>query len=124
MIDDPVARIRAFSLAFPEAAEKISWGTVPTFRVRDKIFVMVQDDHHGSGHLALWCKAKPGVQEMLVESQPERFFRPPYVGHNGWVGARLDIDLTPDGWDEIEELIEDSYRMTAPKRVLALLDRR
>ncbi len=124
MIDDPVARIRAFSLALPQATEKTSWGTVPTFRVRDKIFVMIQDDHHGSGHHALWCKAKPGVQEMLVESRPERFFRPPYVGHNGWIGARLDVDITPDGWDEIEDLIEDAYRMTAPKRVLALLDGR
>jgi hypothetical protein len=108
MFDDPAGRVRAVSLAFPEASEKTSWGTVPTFRVRDKIFVMIQDDHHGGGRLALWCKAKPGVQEMLIASQPDRFFRPPYVGHISWVGIHLDVDLTPDSWEEIEDLIIDT----------------
>jgi hypothetical protein len=61
------------------------------------------------------------VQEALVASDPARYFVPAYVGHKGWVGARLDVD---QDWDEMTELIEDSYRMIAPKRLAALLDRR
>lgn len=122
MIDDPVGRIRRRCLAFPEAAEKISWGVIPIFRVRDTIVAQVEDNHHTSQRLALWCKAKPGVQEMLVESYPDRFFRPRYVARLGWIGIHLDIALTPDQWDEIEDLIEDAYRLTVPKRLLGTLD--
>lgn len=64
-------------------------------------------------------KAPPGVQQALVGSDPVRFFVPAYVGHKGWVGARLDVE---QDWDEIAELIEDSYRLIAPKRLCALLD--
>lgn len=124
MTDDPIERIRAVCLAFPEASEKTSWGTIPTFRVRDKIFAQVEDNHHNSGRLALWCKAKPGMQALLVESQTGRFFRPPYVAHLGWIGIHLDFVLTSDQWDEIDDLIDDAYRLTAPKRILAALDGR
>ena len=78
-----------------------------------------QEDTDGDGRLALWCPAAPGVQEAMVTEEPERFFRPPYVGPSGWLGVRLDID--PD-WDEIAGIIEDSYRKVAPKRLAALLD--
>jgi predicted DNA-binding protein (MmcQ/YjbR family) len=104
-------------LALPEAIEKETWGD-PTFRVRDKIFAMQRT---GDGRNSVWCKAPPGVQELLVGSAPEQFFVPPYVGHNGWVGVRLDIDID---WDEVADIIEASYRMTAPKRLITLLDRR
>jgi hypothetical protein len=70
----------------------------------------------------MWCKAPPGVQELLVGAAAERFFVPPYVGHHGWIGAWLDeVELD---WDELGDLIEESYRMTAPKRLSALLDAR
>ncbi len=124
MNDGPIGRIRAVCLAFPEATEKTSWATIPTFRVRDKIFAQIEDNHHDSGRLALWCNAKPGMQAQLVESQPERFFRPPYVAHLGWIGIHLDIALDPEQWDEIDDLIDDAYRLTAPKRLLATLDDR
>ena len=114
---DPIARIRAICLAFPEAVEKPFGGhTAPSFRVCDKLFVTTYED--GS---AMTCKAPPGVQQALVGSAPDRFFVPPYVGHKGWIGVRLDVE---QDWKEIAELIEDSYRMTAPKRLSALLDRR
>ena len=122
MSPDPIERIRAFSLSYPESSEKEAWGT-PTFRVRDKLFAQVEDNHHNSGRLALWCKAKPGIQELLVESRPGLFFQPPYVAHLGWVGILLRPDPSPEDWEEIEDLIDDAYRMTAPKRVLALLDK-
>lgn len=115
---DPVQRLRELCLALPEATEKEAWGT-PTFRVREKIFAMVDDHHHGQERLAVWCKAPPGVQEILINADPKHYFRPPYVGPNGWVGVRIDL---PIDWAEIEDLVTQSYRMTAPKRLLALLD--
>jgi predicted DNA-binding protein (MmcQ/YjbR family) len=67
----------------------------------------------------MWCKAPAGVQDILVNSNPKRFFVPPYVSHHGWVGVWLDIELD---WDEIADLVEESYRMTASKRLKAQLD--
>lgn len=115
--ENVVARLRDICLSFPEVAEKPFGGhTAPSFRIRDKLFVMTSEDG-----LSMMFKAGPGVQEALVASHPERFFVPAYVGHKGWVGARLDVD---HDWDEIAELVEDSYRMIAPKRLAALLDQR
>jgi len=93
-----LARIRKTCLALPEMSERLSHGA-PTFFVRDKrAFLMVMTDHHGDGRFAIWCAAGEGVQEMLVEADSERFFVPPYVGHRGWVGMRLDRELD---WDEL-----------------------
>ena len=118
MMETPLDRLRALCLALPEAVEK---GGVAehTFRVRDKIFAMYQDNHHGDGRVAVWSKAPRGLQEALVGSDPERFFVPPYVGHHGWIGVRLD---RPVDWDVVAGIVEDGYRMTAPKRLVALLD--
>ncbi len=110
-------QLRTICLAFPEASEQGGVGN-PSFKVREKIFAM---QHGMNGRPSLWCKAPAGAQEVLVESNPDRFFVPPYVGHHGWVGAWLDIELD---WDEIADLIEESYRMTAPKRLRALLEQR
>ncbi|MEI6160506.1 MAG: MmcQ/YjbR family DNA-binding protein, partial [Roseococcus sp.] len=78
-----LARLRKICLALPEAEERETWET-PTFRVRDKIFCMALLEP-----LAIWVKAPRGSQELLIEAAPERFFRPPYLGHKGWVGVRL-----------------------------------
>ena len=83
MTGTPTDRLRAICLALPEAVEKETWGD-PTFRVRDKIFAMQKA---GDGRISLWCKAPPGSQEILVGADPELFFRPPYVGHKGWIGV-------------------------------------
>lgn len=72
---------------------RVSWGDLPAFRVRDKIFVQYEDAHHGSGRVELWSKAPPGAQEVLVGSDPQRFFVPRYVGHAGWIGVRLDVSV-------------------------------
>jgi predicted DNA-binding protein (MmcQ/YjbR family) len=107
-------RLREICLSLPEAAEKPFGGhTAPSFRVREKLFLMTAED----GEHATF-KAGPGVQEALVGTDPERFFVPAYVGSKGWVGMRLDVD---QDWDEVAELIEDSYRMIAPKRLSARL---
>ena len=111
-------KLRAIRLALPEGTEKIAWGA-PTFRVRDKLFAHFRDDHHGDGRIALWCKAPEGVQASLVDADPERFFVPPYVGPSGWLGVRLEGDVN---WDQVSDLVEQGYRMTAPRRLCAQLD--
>ncbi|MGN9843265.1 MmcQ/YjbR family DNA-binding protein [Nonomuraea sp. H19] len=117
MIDDEVAaRLREICLSLPETVEKPFGGhTAPSFRIRDKLFLMTGEDGR-----TMMFKAGPGVQEALVASDPERFFVPAYVGGKGWVGARLHVE---QDWDEIDELIRDSYRLIAPKRLVALMDR-
>ena len=103
----PLDHLRAICLALPEAIERRTWDC-ETFRVREKIFAM-----HVDG--AFWCKAPKGVQQLLVEADPERFFRPPYMGPKGWIGVRLAP--APD-WTEIADIVVRSWRMTAPKRLI------
>jgi hypothetical protein len=113
--------VRRICLALPEVTERLSHGS-PTWFVRGKkTFVTLLDDHHGDGRLAIWCAAPAGVQEQLVEQEPGRFFRPPYVGHRGWLGVQLDVD--PD-WGEMAEICADAYRQVAPKTLVAALDAR
>lgn len=113
MTDTAIERLRAICMALPEATEGQGVGS-PTFRVRDKIFAM---QHPMENRPSMWCKAPRGLQEVLVSAEPERFFVPPYVGQHGWVGMWLDIEID---WEHVAELVEQSYRMTAPKRLLKL----
>jgi len=118
---DPVDRLRAIATALPEVTEKLSHGEVSFFC--RKQFVMVDDHHHGADHLAFWCAAPPGAQEELVGSDPGRYFRPPYVGHRGWVGVRIDgVDGREPDWDEVAEVVRDAYRQVAPRKLVALLE--
>ena len=116
-----LARLRKLCLALPEAHEVEAWGE-PTFRVRNKLFAMyaAPNNHHGAGRPAVWCKAAPGNQALMVRAEPERYFVPPYVGPSGWVGVWLDRD--PD-WTEVRDLMCDSYRLVAPKKLVGALDR-
>jgi hypothetical protein len=118
-VEDPVARLRAICLALPETTERASHGE-PCFFIRGKKqFVSVDDHHHGADRLAFWCAAPAGAQEALIATDPDRFFRPPYVGHRGWIGVR--IDTGPD-WDEVAEIVRDAYRQVAPKTLISELD--
>jgi hypothetical protein len=118
-VDAAVARLRRITAALPEVTERLSHGAV-TFFVRGKrTLAYVTDDHHGDGILGLVYPAPEGVQAEVLASDPDRFFRPPYVGHRGWVGLRLDVD--PD-WDEVADVVEEAYRCVAPKRLIAQLD--
>ena len=120
MTDDPLPRLRELCLALPEATERMSHGE-PTWFVRDKKTFVTYADRHHDDRLAFWCAAPDGAQRALVESDPERFFIPPYVGHRGWLGVRLDVVVD---WDEIAEIVEDAYRAIAPKKLVAELDAR
>jgi hypothetical protein len=110
-----LARLRQICLGLPETTERLSHGA-PTFFVRERrAFVMVMSNHHGDGRFALWCAAPDGLQEMLVEGEPERFFVPPYVGHRGWLGVRLDGCLH---WEELTGIVEDAYAEVAPRKLV------
>ena len=112
-------RLRAACLALPETSERLSHGA-PTFFVQGKRpFVIYHDDHHGDGRLAIWCAAPPGLQELLTEAVPDVYFVPPYVGHRGWLGVRLDRGAE---WGEIEGAVEDAYLAVAPKKLVAALE--
>ncbi len=115
-----LARLRAICLALPEANERRSHGEPTWFAGRGKVFAMLDDHHHGSPHLSVWLPAGLGAQEALVESDPKRFFRPPYVGASGWVGVVLDTD--PD-WSQVAWLVEEAFRLVAGKRLVAKLPR-
>jgi hypothetical protein len=111
-----LARLRKICLSLPETSERLSHGA-PTFFVRGKrAFLMVLTDHHGDGRFAIWCAAPDGVQHMLVEADPVRFFVPPYVGHRGWLGVRLDRGLD---WNELAGIAEDAYAEVAPAKLVA-----
>jgi hypothetical protein len=101
-------------LALPEAGERLSHGE-PTFFVREKVFVMFADNHHDDGHIAVWLPVEPGLQGALIEKDPGIFFRPPYVGHRGWVG----IELERIGDEELRTFIEEAWALIAPKRLAA-----
>ena len=115
----PLTRVRKLCLALPEAHEVEAWGAA-TFRVRKKLFAMYSspDSQHSGGRPAVWCKAGPGNQQLMVAAAPKRFFVPPYVGPSGWVGVYLDGAVD---WAEVDELLRDSYRLTAPKKLAALV---
>lgn len=120
MPQGPLVRLRKLCLALPEAHEVIAWGE-PTFRVRNKMFATYASagNHHGAGRPAVWLKAAPGNQALMVEAEPKRFFRPPYVGPSGWIGVWLDGRVR---WGQLEELLLDGYRLVAPKRLLTRLE--
>ncbi|MCK9486862.1 MAG: MmcQ/YjbR family DNA-binding protein [Dehalococcoidia bacterium] len=117
--DSNLEHMRAICLALPEVTERLSHGA-PTWFVRDKktFANLWQDGHHQQDFPHLWLASIPEAQEELIAADPSLFFRPPYVGHRGWIGVRLD---GPVDWGEIETLCRDAYRLVAPKRLAALV---
>ncbi|MEU5876658.1 MmcQ/YjbR family DNA-binding protein [Spirillospora sp. NPDC047279] len=115
---DPKERLTAICAAFPESVVEESPPHVG-FKVRGKTFGWYTSDHHGDDREALTCKAAPGEQESLIAADPDRFFRPAYLGHRGWIGVRLDVAGVD--WDEVAEMAAESYRLVAPKRLAAQL---
>jgi hypothetical protein len=120
MAPRPLDRLRKLCIEYPETTERLSHGE-PTWFVRDKkTFVMFADRHHDD-RVAFWCAAPPGAQETLVATDPQRYFRPPYVGHRGWLGVYLDV---PVDWTAVADIVDDAYRAVAPKKLIAELDAR
>ena len=109
-----IARVRKICLALPEAAEKVSHGEPTWFAGKGKVFASLDDHHHGAPHCSVWLPQPLGVQEALVDAQPERFFRPPYVGPSGWVGVVLD---TKPDWGVVAGLIREAYLHVATEKL-------
>jgi predicted DNA-binding protein (MmcQ/YjbR family) len=119
--DERVARLSAICAELPEA-EREPAGEHAAFRVRGRTFAYFLDDHHGDGIVGLVCKVAPGEADALVEADPERFYRPAYLGPRGWLGLRLDRE--PVDWDEVADLVTGSFRLVAPARLAALVSPR
>lgn len=113
MSETHLQRVRAICNTFPETTEKLSHGE-PTFFVRKKVFVTFANNHHDDGHIAVWVPAPPGMQEMLIETQPETFYYPAYVGVRGWIG----IELAEISDEDLEFYIDQAWQIIAPKRLL------
>jgi hypothetical protein len=113
--------VRTVCASLPEVTERPSHGS-PAWFVRDKkTIARFVDDHHGDGILGIWCAAPPGVQEQMIDEDPDVFFRPPYVGHRGWIGVRLSKTVTNA---ELRSILEDAFRVVAPKALVTRLDAR
>jgi predicted DNA-binding protein (MmcQ/YjbR family) len=118
---DPLPKLRALCLTFPQAMEKLAWGE-PTFRAgAGKIFAMYAsaNTHHGAGRPAAWIKATPTNQSLVLASDADRYFKPPYVGPGGWIGVWLD---KRPPWSAVQDLLEDGYRQVAAPKLLAVLN--
>ncbi|MGE3076016.1 MAG: MmcQ/YjbR family DNA-binding protein [Dehalococcoidia bacterium] len=111
-------RLRAICLSLPETTERLSHGE-PTWFVRDKKSFVTFSNHHHGGEFGFWCAAPFGAQDAMISTAPDRYFRPPYVGHRGWVGVRLD--LPEMDWDEVESVVREAYRTIAPAKLAALM---
>jgi hypothetical protein len=90
------------------------------FQVRGRTFAWYVDDEHGDARVGLLCKAPAGANTALVAADPHRFYLPRYVGKRGWVGLRLDLQDVD--WGEVAELVTDSYRLVAPRRLAGLAE--
>lgn len=116
MSEQQLQRVRAICLALPATAERLSHGE-PTFFVGKKVFAMFANNHHGDGHIAVWIPVPTGAQSMLIDGDPEKFFRPPYVGVRGWVG----IELAKIDTEELTHHLHTAWRLIAPKRLRSML---
>jgi predicted DNA-binding protein (MmcQ/YjbR family) len=112
-------RLRKICLSLPDANEKTSHGEPTWFAGKGKVFAMLDNHHHGSEHLSVWLPQPRGVQEQLMRSDPERFFKPPYVGPRGWVGVVLD---TKPDWKRVAELVREAYVLVATAKLRKRLD--
>ncbi|MEC0208434.1 MmcQ/YjbR family DNA-binding protein [Paenibacillus ehimensis] len=110
-------KVRTYCIGLPEVAEQVDSFGHTSFRVNDKPFVML-GEHGEDGSLAI--KTSPATQEILLQQDQTEYFKTPYIGQHGWVSIRF---ANRADWQEIEELIQEAYLRTAPKRLIRLLDR-
>jgi hypothetical protein len=117
MAESQLDQLRALCVAYPEVTERVSHGE-PAWFVRGKKTFVTFANHHHDDRLAFWAAAPEGAQDVLVGSEPERYFVPPYVGHRGWLGVYLDVSVD---WGAVRLIVDDAYRCVAPKTLLARL---
>ena len=117
MSEKHLERVRRICATLPETTERLSHGE-PTFFVRKRVFAMFANNHHNDGRIGVWLPAPPGLQGMLIQAAPEKYFRPPYVGVRGWIGIELDNV----GDEDLAFHIRDGWRLVAPKKLQAVVD--
>jgi hypothetical protein len=117
MSEEQLQRVRQICLALPETTEKLSHSE-PTFFIRKKVFAMCANNHHNDGRIAVWLPVPPGMQTMLIEADPAKFFKPPYVSVRGWVG----IELPQISDEELRYHLHNAYCQIAPKKLRLFLD--
>lgn len=115
--DARLSKLAQICAALPEVTRRDD-GDHAAFLVGKKIFTYFLNNHHGDGIVSVVCKVSPGDNAALIAAQPDRFHMPAYIGPRGWVGLRLDLDQID--WEEVAELVGDSYRRIAPKRLAAI----
>lgn len=118
MSEGHLDRLRRICASLPGTEERLSHGE-PTFFLRKQVYAMFANNHHNDGRIAVWLPAPPGKQGALVESEPHKYFKPPYVGVRGWVG--LNLEHVSD--DELEWHVLEAWRLIAPKRLQHLVQR-
>jgi hypothetical protein len=111
--EDHTRRVRRICVGMPGCEEKLSHGE-PTWFVRKRVFVMVANNHHNDGHVAVWLPTLSGMQASLIAASPDTYFRPPYVGVKGWVGIELD----QIGEEELAAHILEAWKIVAPKSLM------
>ena len=109
--EEHLKRVRRICMALPGTTEKLSHGE-PTFLVRKRVYTMFANNHHRDGHIAVWIPAAPGVQAALIQTDPDAYFKPPYVGGAGWVGIELDRV----GDDELAVHIREAWQLISRKK--------
>jgi hypothetical protein len=114
MNSQQIARVRQMSLALPETSERLSHGE-PTFFVHNKVFVMFANNHHNDGHVAVWLPTPRGAQKAILDSAPDIYFKPPYVGCRGWIG----VELSHVSDESLAFHINLAWELMAPKRLRA-----
>jgi phosphoribosylglycinamide formyltransferase-1 len=117
--DFRLTRITELCSALPETARALR-GDHADFRVRQKVFAYFLNNHHGDGIVSVCCKSELGQNVDRASSEPARFYLPAYIGARGWFGLRLDCgDID---WREVQNVLQLSYCLVAPKRLARLLD--
>ncbi len=104
-------------MALPGVTERLSHGA-PAFFAGKQFLMLWPEGHHDQRFPHLWCAAPPGAQDDMITTEPDRFFRPPYVGGRGWIGVRLDGEVD---WDELAAICTEAFRSVAPRKLVARL---
>ena len=117
--EEHIHRVRRICASLPGTSEKLSHGE-PTFFTSKKVFAMCATNHHNDGHIAVWIPAAPGYQAMLIQTWPEKFFKPPYVGVKGWVG--IELERVSD--EELASHLSDAWRLINVKKARVKAKRR
>jgi phosphoribosylglycinamide formyltransferase-1 len=119
--DRRLRRLTDICLALPEAERRLT-GDHADFRVRGKVFAHFLNNHHGDGIVSVCCKSALGENVDRVSREPERFYLPAYIGPRGWFGLRLDLGAI--NWEEVQNVIELSYCLAAPKTLVKVFEQR